>query len=180
MADKVTATLTITNGTVTLLNKSDRTFMDVPFKVFSDVTDEKFSQIAERSFRNDSSKVFIDSKVTGRTDSKYSMWTWEFVSIAHPVAEKESKVDLITRTISAMEVTAYVTRPTTDGSCPWVSEDTFYLDFISDDSKLQKELQKEAVKKNCIFIQTKEVRTASTLYGVTKEQFIQKARREEQ
>lgn len=188
MAQFVTATFSVTDGEMELLNKKTKTFEIRAFHLVGAFEDkEELEKVLERSLRGSKDMVLVDIDNVTIDTAKYRMREWVFVSIAHPVKDDEKKANLITRTLksSTCETWRALTEEDIESDKkPHIFKETAYLSGEHTMETATKYLRKAAAffdTDASVFLRIvpNTLKTFSTLYGVDKSEFIAKAERVE-
>ena len=162
----------------TFRNKENNVLVSVgayekEFSFFGEYSEVGFADAIRKAIaKEDKELVFVGviNKSFSRYSVKMEMPEDRFIELAHVVAEKESRLSLITRTISSFSVSYKVVKEDE------TIETRQYTSKTNDKKRLARLLEKEAEKDNSVFFKVLEVKETTALYGIERSLFAKEGK----
>ena len=139
------------------------------FTLFGDFSLDGFAKAIRKDIEKNYINVCfvgINKKSFDKQEVKMELDDDKFLELAHVVQEKESKLNLITRTLKSVSV-PYVA---VNKSREFI--DCIYKGKALDDAKIKKAIEKECAEKGLMLFDIGKGTTTETLYGLDKREFI--------
>lgn len=161
----------------TFRNKEDNSLVSVgafekEFSLFGEYSESGFADAVRKAIaREDKELVFvgITNKSFKKSSVRMAMEEERFVELAHLVAEKESRLALITRTISSFEVSYKVVKEDE------TFEERTFVSKTNDKKRLLRLLDIECQKDNSVMFKILAIKEISGLYGIERSVFAKYA-----